>query len=433
MRLKLQLRQSMIMAGRMLQSIEILQMPIMQLRDYIYALSLENPVIEINSNYSASEKTDTNMTNNTEMIDWIEQSSVNSHEQDISSYIWEQLLDRNLSEQDSRVIRYIICSLNKQGYFEDKIENVAHKFKISQREVTKLLKLVQQLEPAGIGACNLQECLLLQLRRLPQDTQVAKIIVKKYLELFSKNQLDKIAKLMNIDVEQVRKSGELIRKLNPIPGNAIAETDKTEFAIPDLILVKEDNEYKIVLNEKLYPDIQINTYYTNLIKLKNDELNGYLVTKIRQAYWLQECIAKRNKTLRRVAERILSVQEEFFLHKSNNLNPLSVMDIALALDVHESTVSRALRGKFIQCYQGVLPLNFFLEKAVHVAEDADIGVKMIRKQLRAFIETEDKKKPLSDEKIRQKFQEKNINISRRTIAKYRTQEKIATASCRKTF
>lgn len=435
MKLKLEAKQTLAMTGKMLQSIELLQMPVMDLRNYIYEMSLENPVIELSGEDSTWDiaSTSSGLNEGTGQIP-------NKTSRDTA--LLEQLLGKQYEDKELEALQYMITALDHHGYFVDSIKDIGSEFGFTAAEVRRFLGIIQAMEPAGIGARNLEESLLLQLTRLKQDTRVAQTIVHKYFEEFSKNKLKQIAEAMGLPLETVAEGCKLIKSLSPAPGAALEE-ETVEYTIPDAFLEEREGKWQVVLNEKLYPDVEINSYYAHLNEEDKNELHSYLQKKLEQAYWLKECIEKRNKTLLKVIEAVLFFQKAFLLEQGA-LRPLGLKELAERVEMHESTVSRALHDKYLQSPRGVFPLNYFLVKSVKQEREAvseeekasatgSVTVETIKRALKALIATENKAKPLSDEKLRLALAQQGMELSRRTVAKYREQENIPAATGRKEF
>lgn len=259
-------------------------------------------------------------------------------------------------------------------------------------------------------------------------------ILKDHLDLVAKNQLPVIAKQLKIPVDEVSRCCKLIKKLNPKPGSSFCSREQLSYIVPDVTLVKFKDHFEILLNEYLYPDIQVNGYYKQLSKEQNDpETSAYLQDKIRQAEWVRDCISKRSNTLLNVSRSILHFQEDFFTNGDRHLKPLRLCDVAQELDIHESTVSRSVRGKYLQCIWGVYPMNYFFSKGLSAAGSEDMSVTRIKQALADVVAQENKQKPYSDRALGEELEKNGITISRRTVAKYRQELKIPDASGRKVY
>ena len=329
-------------------------------------------------------------------------------------------------------------SLDSKGYLTESTEDVASCLSADTETVERLLERLQQLDPAGVCARSLEECLKLQLERQQMLTPVMETLIDSCLELVAKNQIPAIARKLRLPQEQAAGFCQIIKSLNPKPGVSFSNRDKLRYIIPDVTIVKFKEHFDILLNESMYPGIQINSYYRQMSRNpESPELKEYLDGKIRQAEWIKQCISQRSKTLMDVSKAILERQEAFFTYGPSHLVPLKMMDVAQALDIHESTVSRAASKKYLQCSWGVYPMTYFFSREVFSRSTAAGSQSMtaagVKEALRAVIDQEDKQKPLSDRLLSEKLAEKGISISRRTVAKYREEEGIPDASGRKQY
>ena len=355
--------------------------------------------------------------------------------EELSEYLLHQLLTVELTDLEYDVIQYMVYSLDSKGYIEEELSDIARRFDTTIAFVEKQLKLLQSLDPAGVCARNLGECLLLQLNREHEKDSIACTIVSEYLEFLGKNQLHVIAKKMKLPLEDIIKACEHIKELNPKPGSGFDTRGYLKYITPDVTVVRLSNYYEILLNEYTYPKIGINHFYKQVLeKETSKETQSYIVDKIRQAEWIQNCIGQRNSTLMRVSKTIVDYQNAFFEFGTGHLKPLRLQDVARMLEIHESTVSRAIRDKYLQCSWGIFPMKYFFSKSISAERSGvKITTEQVKNTLIAVIEEEDKKKPLSDRAITERLVERGVKISRRTVAKYREELGIKDASGRKRF
>ena len=451
---QLELSQKQILSQHLIQSMEILQMSTQELEVYLEKLSMENPVIEIEN--TSAEEMDVREAMLARKLEWLEStdyqnkvyyredsSDSDSYWQDIrdegevlSDYLLAQLLSVKLTEKERQILEYLIYSLDPDGYYRDDLVHTAEEFSVSEEFAERMLKMVQALEPAGVGARNLQECLLLQLQRRTERCAAAETIVQDYLDEVGRNHLSGIAKKMKITQEEVQEACGKIRSLNPKPGNAFSDRSRMQYISPDAVVVKVEGGFEILINEYQYPKFQISTYYQELEKtVKDAETKKYLQEKIRQAQTVAGSIQQRTSTLSLVLHVIVERQQDFFLRGVGNRKPLKLADIARETGLHESTVSRTLRSKYLQCTWGVYPLNYFLTSVASTDQGSgeEQTPEYIKTQIRQIIDGEDRKKPLSDEAISRELAEKKICISRRTVNKYRLEMGIPDKSGRKNW
>jgi RNA polymerase sigma-54 factor len=355
--------------------------------------------------------------------------------EDLEEYLISQLVTLPLTEKEQEIAEYLIDLLDSRGYLEDELSIVSENLCVEDEEVLRMLKVVQSLEPAGVGARNLSECLLLQLDRQKMDEPLVRAIVKDYLEQLGKNQLPQIARKLKVTVEEVMQALEVIQTLNPKPGNSFSSRENLKYITPDVTVVKLKGYYEILLNEYMYPRMSINNYYRSMMKNGSDrETKEYVSTKVRQAEWIMQCVSQRNVTLMNVSKCIVDVQERFFTYGPGYLQPLKLADVAETIGVHESTVSRAVKDKYLQCSWGIYPMNyFFIGSISKKGTDSTTTADTAKTLLKEIIDGENKEKPYSDRVLADKLMEKGVKISRRTVTKYREALGIRDASGRKIF
>ena len=456
MALELKQEQKQILSQKMIQSASILQMSAADLEEYLNEQSMENPVIDLIQKVP-EESTEETAQKDAETYQWIQShyQKIETTEDDLPEWnfdtrqaenladsLWEQLLIKHIPAQDEEDIRAILESLDERGYFSEPLEDFLQYFHMDEERFSTLLQLVQTLEPAGVGARSLNECLCLQLERKGLLTPTLEKFVNFHLEKMAKNQLPAIAKELSIPLGQVKEYCQLIRTLDPKPGAYLGRVQRTHYINPDVIVVKFKGHLDILLNDSVYPDISLNTGYLQMYQSSSDkEVQDYLQKKISQAEWIRQCITQRNATLFSVAREIVARQHDFFLEGISGLKPLRMADVANKLEIHESTVSRAVRMKYLQCTWGTFPLSYFFAKSTARSASLDIfgtsdeasTAAEIKRTIRKIIEGENREKPYSDRALAQKLEEQGISISRRTIAKYREEENIPNASGRKEY
>ena len=460
MDLKLQVKQTQTLSQRMIQSAEILQMTSQELNTYINELALENPVIDIVEPPTAEEQRESieqqewlnsfneenyylyQRQNNDDDYDFKSSWNINTDDgETLQDYLWSQLITENFTDQETEIIKFMLECLDNKGYLEESIETIASYFGTDTEIVEDLLSDLQALDPSGVCARTLEECLKLQLERRNMLTPVLESIIDNCLEMVAKNQIPAIARKLRLSPTETAGYCQIIKSLNPKPGVSFSSRDQLRYIIPDVTIVKFKDHFDILLNESMYPTIELNSYYRQMNQNpESSELKEYLGNKIRQAEWVKQCVTQRGKTLMQVSRAILEHQEEFFTFGPAHLNPLRLADIAQELDIHESTVSRAVSKKYLQCSWGVYPMNYFFSRSVAVQESSgnengaqSVTAADIKRVLREIIEEENKKKPYSDRLLGEKLAERGISISRRTVAKYREEEGIADASGRKEY
>lgn len=450
MELKMEMSQSLALSQKMIQSTEILQMSSQELELYIKELAIENPVVDLDEVMEESNKKDDLQ----RKLEWLSSSDEQNRVyftqdyerkdewnfsadegEDLEEYLFAQLVGVKLTAPEMEILEYMICSLDSKGYLTESIDAICGRFEIDEATAEKLLFKLQELEPAGVGARSLKECLLLQMDRQKLEDLTARTIVTDYLEQLGKNQIPQIAKKMKVSVEDILESFETIKSLNPKPGSGFYTRENLKYITPDVTVVRLGGYYEILLNEYMYPKIAINDYYLRMLKEDTSkETKNYIGDKVKQAEWIQNCITQRNRTLLNVTKAIIDCQNQFFAMGPGNLRPMKRLDIAQVLDIHESTVSRAVRDKYLQCSWGVYPMNYFFSKAIateNISQTVTPGE--VKQRMQELIEHENKQKPYSDRLITEELKKLGIVISRRTVAKYREESGIKDASGRKAF
>lgn len=458
MDLKLQMKQSQTLSQRMIQSAEILQMTAQELDTYISDLALENPVIDIVEPESAEERKESieqqqwlnsfneenyylyQRQNNDDDYDFKNAWNLDTNDgETLQDYLWSQLITEKFSLRETEIIQFMLESLDSKGYLTETTADIATYFKTDEKQIEPLLKELQSLDPAGVCARSLEECLKLQLERRNMLTPLLSSIIDDCLELVAKNHVPAIARKFRLSPSQAAGCCQIIKSLNPKPGVSFSSREQLRYLIPDVTIVKFKEHFDILLNESMYPGIEINSYYKEMNQHPDsEEVKEYLNQKIRQAEWVKQCVSQRNKTLMEVSRAILKRQEAFFTYGPSHLCPLRLSDIADDLDIHESTVSRAVSRKYLQCSWGVYPMNFFFSRNVSHKESGDDSVSSataadVKRMMKEIIEKEDKKKPFSDRLLSDELAKQGVSISRRTISKYREEEGIPDASGRREY
>jgi RNA polymerase sigma-54 factor len=445
--MNLNVEQKQVLSPQLIQSAKILQMNAQELADYVNEAALENPVIDVEEKKPEDrlEKyewlnsyRDRGYTSLAEKDPDDEDSREDynfdaSRGESLGDYLRAQLVTMELTERENEILDFMIESLDSAGYFKENLDYVVERYKVSKAEAEKLLGILQSLEPAGVGARNVAECLRNEALRRKMLTPALEAVILRHLTDVAKNHLPAIAKEENLTLDAVKEACEAIRRLNPKPGNSFSDRQQLRYITPDVLVVRFPDHTDILLNDSMYPGIGINSYYSRLFKESQDpEVHEYLDNKIRQAEWIRTSIERRDDTLLRIAKQIYLEQREFFTAPGAPLKPLRLADVAEALGVHESTVSRALRGKYLQCPRGVYPLSYFFPGG---AADRTGGASSdaVRQKIREIIGAEDREKPLSDQKIADKLAAAGVAISRRAVAKYRDEMKIPAAAGRREY
>jgi RNA polymerase sigma-54 factor len=373
-------------------------------------------------------------------------SGISLHEQLIS-----QLGFLKLNERQKLIGKQLIGSIESDGYIRRDLEAIINDLAFSQNietdvdEIEEILRKIQSFDPAGIAARNLQECLLIQLERKehPDDTtvQIAVRIINECFDEFTKKHYSKIQKKLDIDENILKDSVNIITRLNPKPGGTSDGLVKTQYIIPDFILINTEGKLEITLNSKNAPELRVSRSYSEMFDTydKSDKKDKKLkdtVTFVKQkldaAKWFIDAIKQRQHTLLKTMQAILDYQSEFFLDgDETKLKPMILKDIAERIEMDISTVSRVANSKSIQTEFGIFPLKYFFSEGISTDSGEDVSNKEVKSVLQSMVDGENKRKPLSDDKLVKLLNDKGYNIARRTVAKYREQLQIPVARLRK--
>ena len=355
----------------------------------------------------------------------------------MAEYLLNQLRLLNLSEDEFRIGEYIIYNLRDDGYLDPEVsvESIAALFNTSPERVEKILKQIQQFDPVGIAARNLQECLLVQLEAKNENGEydIPIKILKEAYEDFVNKRYEKVAELLGLTMDQVKAAVEVISKLNPKPGEGFWDV-RQNYIVPDFIVEKVDDELVISLNEWNMPGLRISPHYLKLLgqsKKLGKDVRQFLRKKVESARWFLNALNQRRATMLKVMHAIVEKQRDFFEKGPEHIKPMIMKDIADMIDMDISTVSRVVNGKYVQTDYGVFELKYFFNEGMKTKDGEEISTLKIKERLKEIIENEDPKKPLSDEKIAEILKKEGIPIARRTVAKYREQLGIPVARLRK--
>lgn len=371
----------------------------------------------------------------------------------LQEYLVEQLSYRNLSERDMKLAVYLIGSIDEDGYLRRDLESISDDIaftvgiETSVGELERLLDIIHELEPAGIGARDLRECLLLQMNQMQVNTRarrLARKILTNYFDEFVKKHYEKLIARLQVSEEEFRDAIAEIRRLSPKPGNLYAEggTDTTPYIVPDFILDYQDGHFQLSLNYYNVPEVKINRRYVDMIrdmvgsdgrvKEKDREAIQFVKSKIDSAKWFISAIKQRHDTLMRTMQTILDYQQEYFKDGDRSkLRPMILKDIADRTGLDVSTISRVVNSKYVQTQFGIILLKSLFSEAMQTDSGEEVSSYEIKNILQQCIDEEDKRKPLTDETLMDILNTKGYHIARRTVAKYREMLGIPVARLRK--
>ncbi|WP_462381504.1 RNA polymerase factor sigma-54 [Pseudomonas sp. Marseille-QA0892] len=356
----------------------------------------------------------------------------------LQSHLLWQLNLAPMSDTDRLIAVTLIDCINDQGYLEEDLAEITAGFDpeldIEIDEVEVVLRRIQQFEPAGIGARDLRECLLLQLHQLPASTEwlsEAQRLVGDYLDLLAGRDYSQLMRRMKIKEDDLRQVIELIQSLNPRPGSQI-EAGEPEYVVPDVIVRKHNDRWLVELNQEAMPRLRVNPQYAGFVRRADSSAdNTFMRNQLQEARWFIKSLQSRNETLMKVATQIVEHQRGFLEYGEEAMKPLVLHDIAEAVGMHESTISRVTTQKFMHTPRGIYELKYFFSSHVSTAEGGECSSTAIRAIIKKLVAAENAKKPLSDSKIAGLLEEQGIQVARRTVAKYRESLGIAPSSERK--
>lgn len=417
-----------------IQGLKLLQMGTLELEQYLRELAQENPMVDPEPEFSPQAEDDGLLS----YLRWLEEndhqnlyySQMSEEELDPLSrvgteggleetlfrFLSRQLYSMDLEENLADAVRYLASSLDDRGYLAAPLPELARSSGLPLPRLERALEVLRGLEPAGVGAENLSQCLELQLLRIREEGP-ALTIVRSYLPLLAQRHYTSIASKMNISVDQVKRAEAMIRELDPRPGAVFEHAEQTLYILPDIFVEEVDGRYTARARKSGRPPFRINGYYRTLLSQSQDpQVKEYLKEKLQQAEGVLRAVDQRESTLLRCTQAIVEVQTEFFRRGPQALLPMRMADVSEKLGLHESTISRAVREKYIQCPQGVYPMSYFFSRNA-TAGKAGVGGVSARLLLKQLIDQEDK--PLSDQKLSQLLAQAGCPVSRRTVAKYR--------------
>lgn len=412
---------------KMMEELKVLHMSIIELSQYIGQSLNENPLLEIDQDNDWVEKyVEYNQTYNGiksslfKDQDTMDFTEYTPNPISLRQYLISQLGEIKVDPLSRKIAEYIIECLDDNGYFEEDIQEIASILSMPVKNIEKALILVQSLEPAGIGARNLKECMLLQLKRRNLMSTNFEIIIEKQLDLVANHRYKEIAKKMSMREEQVIRLQQGLRDLDPKPGLRYLGATMN-YILPELIVIETDGKYQVEYIKEAVQSPQISAFYQGLLKsatCSSEEIN-YMKTKINQATEIIQAIEQRKRTLLSIANYIVQFQEEFFRNGYSYFKPMTMKTVAEHMEIHESTVSRTVNQKYMQTNRGLFELKFFFSYGLENSDGSNISSTTVKELIKKMVTEENKNDPLSDADIVQKLEDRGISIARRTIAKYR--------------
>lgn len=461
--LVLEQQQKLIMTPELRLALKILQLPTVELEELIKQELESNPVLDVidHNHEEKAENTEVEKEedkNQIDEIDWKEylqyqgksyylENSSNDDSSDVSyenfitygdtlkDHLFFQLNTLGIGQKERKIGEYLIECLDDNGYLSVSINEIADLMEISQEDVVKVLKIIQGFEPAGVGAENLAECLLIQIKLKGIWDEKLETIVKEHLDDIAGNRILNIAKKLSISVAEAQQYSDIIKSLEPKPGRSFFCGNECRYVVPDVFIEKIEGEYVIIINDNYGSRLMINQYYRNIINSgdKSSDAMKFINEKLSSAMWFIKSLEQRKNTLYKVIKSILDYQIDFFEKGDDFLRPMTLKNIADEIKVHESTVSRAISGKYAQTPRGIFEIKYFFKSGIETCRGEDISSESIKKMIKSIIDEEDSAKPISDQSIADFLEKKGYKISRRTVAKYRDEIGIPASSRRRRY
>ena len=463
----LELKQTQRLSPLQIQTIKLIELPVQELEQKIRSEIEENPVLEDGpdpeSDNGGDEHKDISIEDikenedvpsyKTRVNNWGKDPRPEYNTFSVRESFTESLMDqlgyRNLSDRKYQIGAFIVGSLDGDGYLRRDIGSLVDdmafraNLEVSEEEVLEMLKVVQEFEPAGVGARDLRECLILQLEAKERTQEVvnAERILKEQFQEFSNRHFGKVMSRLGIDEDQLKAAMKCITRLNPAPGGQLDDSysDQAQQIVPDFILEEHDGELDFTMPRFNIPELRVNKKYSDMMasaKTSNDRSQKEAATFIRQkldsAKWFVEALKQRQNTLQKTMQAILDFQHDYFLDgDEGNLKPMVLKDIAEKTGFDISTISRVVNSKYIETHFGIFPLKYFFSEGMENKEGEEVSTRELKKALQECVDAEDKKKPLTDEQLVVEMGKKGYKVARRTIAKYRGQLGIPLARWRR--
>jgi len=413
-------------------SLNLLQLPLVKLKEYIKQEIEKNPVLELIDKGPKPPKEGAGLSwteKDEEKKEYIE--SLITKPPTLQEHLLTQLQILVHSDDERKIGEFIIGNITDDGYLGCAIEEIAESNKVVESQVEKLLVLIQSFDPMGVGARDLRECLLIQLKAKGKENSLTGRIVDKYLSHLGKKRYEHIAKKLKVSTDKVKEAMKEIARFEPKPGRSF-NTERAVCLIPDASLKKTKGGYETVLNDWDLPQLNMNDKYKKMIKQKDTprDAKEYLMERLKAARTLINAIERRKETIQKIIEDIVYVQRDFLDTGTANFKPMTQNEIANRIGKHKSTVSRAISNKYLQTPHGIFELRYFLSSGIKQENNASYASKNIMTKISELIRNEDKKNPLTDREMVNRFGKDGISVSRRTITKYREHLKILPSKSR---
>ncbi|MDR7866462.1 MAG: RNA polymerase factor sigma-54 [Sporomusaceae bacterium] len=450
--LKLELTQKLVMTPQLRQAIAILQLSSLELSEMVEQELLENPVLETEEKAPAEPVEEEPNDRISEYFEWAnyfddgtdpgytppgeEKPSFTtfvSAASTLHEHLEFQLHLTLLDEKARAVGQYLIGCIDENGYLCGTLAEAAHNLGVAEETVTTVLGVIQTFDPAGVGARDLRECLLIQAEQRSVDAPLALAIIDKYLDEVAAGHFKNIADKLDCTPHDVQRAVDFIRTLDPKPGRAFDAGDQPCYIIPDVTIERVAGNYIIIINDHNIPHLTINPYYRRVVRDADSEAKKFVEGRINAAVWLIRSIEQRRRTLYNVVETIIELQRDFFDHGPKYLRPLTMKKVADKVGIHESTVSRAIANKYADTPHGLFSLRAFFSAGLQGADGEALSAATVKRQIKELGAAEDPVQPLSDQAITEILIGRGVAVSRRTVAKYREELNIQSSSKRRRY
>ncbi len=454
--------QKLLMTPELRMAIKILQLSTTELVQYVEEQLVENPVLEAAEETGEAEQ-DTGPEKETEDDeesfdpDWEQyfedisdagkEKPVNRDREDgrydqliaevptLQDHLLFQLVLARLNKEERTVGEFLIGNIDENGYLQSSSDEAAIQGNVPFTAAEKVLKIIQGFDPPGVGARDLRECLLIQYEQMNWPDGLLKEIINNYLPEVAAGKAQKVAKKLGVSLPEVQAALDHLKLLEPKPGRKFSRSDDTRYIIPDVVVEKVNNDYIVLVNDTSAPRLTISNIYKEMLRggMTDREGRKFLEAKLNSAAWLIRSIEQRRITLYRVTKCIVDFQREFFDRGVKFLRPMNLKQVAGALGLHESTVSRATANKYLQTPRGVFEMKFFFPGGIATLNGSATSAEVVKRMIRELINNEEAKKPFSDQRITELLQAEGVDLSRRTVAKYREEMGIPPASKRRRY
>ena len=352
----------------------------------------------------------------------------------LQQHLLDQVRLTDFSDREREIAEYIVGNVDDNGYLKSSISEIALATGSSPEEVKRVLKVVQSFDPPGVAARDLKECLLLQLERAGRTDSIEYQIIQDHMDLLARRRVPELARALGRPIHEIEAAIERISHLEPKPGREFAP-DENSYVVPELTAKKVNGRWVVEARTELIPHLRISNYYKDLMTNpdSSEEVRKYIRDRIRAGKFLIKCIHQRQETLLKIAQEIVSRQEEFFERGPRYLKPLTMAQVAEAVGLHETTVSRAVNGKYIETPWGIYELRDFFMAGVQTDNGEEVSNASVKERIAEMVRQEDPRSPLSDEEIVQRLAQQGIHIARRTVAKYRSELGILPSHLRRIY